>query len=292
MNKSSNTMGAIYITIAAVSWGVFPLFNRTLASLGIPPLASTAVRAMIAAVIYIIWGISKGSFKTFSIKCIPFYLFYGVVAIVGTTYLYAQSQVTLNSSSMAAVLLYTAPAFVIIFNRILYKEPVTKTKLIALFLTFTGCFLVSGGYDISNLKVNGLGLAIGLLSGLSYSMLTVIGKTAVKKYSQDLNSFMPTIMAAIVFMCMVPPWKIPVPHISVVIMYLLLSLTGTVIPYVFYAKGLSTGMDGGRAILIANVEPIVASVLGVIVFNDTISIIQIFGIILTLTGAVIASLSK
>ena len=76
MNKSSNTMGAIYITIAAVSWGVFPLFNRTLASLGIPPLASTAVRAMIAAVIYIIWGISKGSFKTFSIKCIPFYLFY------------------------------------------------------------------------------------------------------------------------------------------------------------------------------------------------------------------------
>lgn len=292
MKKSINTMGAIYVTIAAVSWGIFPLFNRTLASIGIPPITSTAIRAMIAAVIYIIWGLSKGAFRTFSFKCIPFYLFYGITAIVGTTYLYAQAQVTLNSSSMAAVLLYTAPAFVIIFNRILYKEPVTKVKLAALLMTFIGCFLVSGGYDISNLKINGLGLAIGLLSGLSYSMLTVIGKTAVKKYAPDLNSFMPTIMAAIVFMCMVPPWTVPVPNVSVLILYLLLSLTGTVIPYVFYTKGLSTGMDGGKAILIANTEPIVASVLGVIVFGDAINIIQIFGIILTLTGAAIASKDK
>lgn len=292
MKKSSNTMGTIYVTIAAVSWGIFPCFNRTLASMGIPPLASTAIRAMIAAVIYIIWGLSKGAFGTFSIKCIPFYLFYGIIAIVGTTYLYAHAQVTLNSSSMAAVLLYTAPAFVIIFNRILYKEPVTKLKLTALLLTFAGCFLVSEGYDVSNLKLNGFGLAIGLLSGLSYSMLTVIGKTAVKKYHPDLNSFMPTIMAAIVFGCMVPPWTVPVPDLSVIILYFLLSLTGTVIPYVFYTKGLSTGMDGGKAILIANTEPIVASVLGVVVFGDAINIIQILGIILTLTGAGIASKDK
>ncbi len=289
MNKSSNTKGAIYVTIAAVSWGIFPCFNRVLASAGIPPLVSTAARAMIAAVIYIIYGLSKGSFKNFSYKCLPFYLFYGLIAVVGTTYLYAQAQVTLNSSAMSAVLLYTAPAFVIIFNRILYKEAVTRIKLISLFMTFFGCFLVSGGYDISNLKVNSTGLIIGLLSGLSYSMLTVIGKTAVKKYHPDLNSFMPTIMAAIVFMCMVPPWTIPIPNTFVFIMYLLLSLTGTVIPYVFYAKGLSTGMDGGRAILIANVEPVVASILGVIVFDDVMNIFQLTGICLTISGAIIAS---
>lgn len=289
MTKSQTTKGAIYVTIAAVSWGIFPCFNRLLASMGIPPLASTAVRAMIAAIVYIVWGISKGAFKELSLKCIPFYLFYGIIAIVGTTYLYAQAQVTLNSSAMAAVLLYTAPAFVIIFNRLLYKEPVTKTKLLALFLTFFGCFLVSGGYDLSSLKINATGLIIGLLSGLSYSMLTVIGKTAVKKYPPELNSFMPTIMAAIVFMCMVPPWTIPVPNTYVLFLYLLLSLTGTIIPYVFYAKGLSTGMDGGKAILIANVEPVTAAILGVIVFSDNLALLQILGIIITLVGAVTAS---
>ena len=289
MNKSSNTKGAIYVTIAAVSWGIFPCFNRVLAHSGIPPLISTAARAMIAAVIYIVYGLTKKSFRSFSYKCIPFYLFYGLIAVVGTTYLYAQAQVTLNSSAMSAVLLYTAPAFVIIFNRILYKESVTKVKLISLFMTFFGCFLVSGGYDLSNLKVNSTGLIIGLLSGLSYSMLTVIGKTAVKKYHPDLNSFMPTIMAAIVFMCMVPPWTVPIPDTFVLIMYLLLSLTGTVIPYVFYAKGLSTGMDGGRAILIANVEPVVASILGLIVFGDDMNIFQFTGICLTISGAIIAS---
>ncbi len=289
MTKSQNTKGALYVTIAAISWGIFPCFNRVLASMGIPPLVSTSVRAVIAAVVYIIWGIWKGSFKDFSYKYIPFYLFYGIIAIVGTTYLYAQAQVTLNSSAMAAVLLYTAPAFVIIFNRLLYKEPVTKTKLCALILTFFGCFLVSGGYNISSLKLNAIGLIIGLLSGLSYSMLTVIGKTAVKKYPSELNSFMPTIMAAVVFMCIVPPWTIPVPNTSVIVLYLLLSLTGTVVPYVFYTKGLSTGMDGGKAILIANVEPVTAAILGVVVFSDTLEILHILGIIITLTGAVIAS---
>ena len=148
---------------------------------------------------------------------------------------------------------------------------------------------MSGGYNISSLKLNAIGLIIGLLSGLSYSMLTVIGKTAVKKYSPHLNSFMPTIMAAVVFMCIVPPWTIPVPNTSVIVLYLLLSLTGTVVPYVFYTKGLSTGMDGGKAILIANVEPVTAAILGVVVFSDTLEILQILGIIITLTGAVIAS---
>ena len=45
------------------------------------------------------------------------------------------------------MLLITATGFVIIFNRIAYKEPITTSKVLVIIMIIGGCFLVVRGYD-------------------------------------------------------------------------------------------------------------------------------------------------
>ena len=94
----------------------------------------------------------------------------------------------MNSTAVAAVLLYTGPAFVNIFERIFYKKRLTWVKILSLIITFAGCAMVVGLYDLSTVTDNLLGIVVGLLSGICYSMTTVIGEKAKEKYPMKMPS--------------------------------------------------------------------------------------------------------
>lgn len=282
--SKSSLSGILCILLAAAMWGVFPVFNRLLYAAGFTVLEASAFRAFCAALIYAVWGLLSGEFKGIKARNLPFFAFYGLVSVFGTILFYALAIKEL-SAAMAAMLLYTAPSFVIIFSRIIYKEKITGVKLFALILTFIGCFLVIRGYDVSSLRVNAVGIIFGLLSGISYSMLTVVGRYALGRYSSLQNTFLPTIFAALIFLAICPPWNVSVSGINW--LYILgTGVVGTVFPYYFYMKGLALGVDGGKASILANIEPIVATLCGIIFFDDFLEIPhQIIGISITLLGA-------
>ena len=58
------------------------------------------------------------------------------------------------------------------------------------------------------------------------------------------------------------------------------------LPYFFYTKGLE-GVESGLAAVIANVEPVVAALTGMIVYHETPSVWTAVGIVLILAAAVI-----
>lgn len=283
--------GMVYIILAAALWGFFPSFNRVLYENGVSVLEASAARAFVAGGVYLIWGLLKGTFRGIRLRDLPFFLFYGIAAILSTYVFYALAIEHL-SSAMAAILLYTAPAFVILFSRIFYEEPITKVKAAALCLTFCGSFLVVRGYDISSLRLNGLGILFGLLSGVSYAMLTVIGRKGLQKYEPMANTFLPTILTAVIFLGIVPPWTISVPNMAVAVCFLGVGIIGSVLPYFFYLKGLGEGLDGGSASILANIEPLVATLCGVVFFHDPLEIWQVLGIAVTLYGAVLPVVPK
>jgi len=94
-------------------------------------------------------------------------------------------------------------------------------------------------------------------------------------------------------MCVItPPWTIPLTGGTVILCYLAIGIIGSVLPYFFYLKGLSTGIDGAAAILLANLEPVTATVLGYFIFSDLLEWPQILGIVVVLAGSVLPSLKK
>ena len=65
-----------------------------------------------------------------------------------------------------------------------------------------------------------------------------------------------------------------------------LVLVATVLPYLFYTKGLE-GVESGKASIIANVEPVVAALLGVVLFHEQLSVWVLLGIVCVLCGVVL-----
>ena len=65
----------------------------------------------------------------------------------------------------------------------------------------------------------------------------------------------------------------------------------TVLPYILYTKGLS-GLENSTASVIASIEPVTATVIGWIMFDEILDIIQIVGIVLVIGAVVFSNVSK
>ena len=63
-------------------------------------------------------------------------------------------------------------------------------------------------------------------------------------------------------------------------------IVATVLPYIFYTKGLE-GVESGKASIIANVEPVVAALTGVVFFHETLSIWTLLGVACVLGGVIL-----
>lgn len=87
-----------------------------------------------------------------------------------------------TSLAVAALLLYTAPVFVMLMSLLCFGEAFTRTKALALLLTFSGCACVTGVFG-SSLTLTLSGLLYGLGSGFGYALYSIFGKYAVRKYS-------------------------------------------------------------------------------------------------------------
>ena len=277
-------LSVLYIIIAGCFWGSMGLLVRPLNKIGITTMEIVALRScetfLIMAVISLIFNR-----KAFRIKIKDIWIFAGtgILSVVFFNFCYFKT-ITLTSLSVAAVLLYTAPFFVMVLSGFFFKERISWIKIAAMILAFVGCACVTGMINGQmNLTLGGIGF--GLLSGFGYALYSIFGRAAINKgYSSDTITLYTFLMASV--------GVLPFIKISHVIQSfsnqrLMISYTVvmvfvvTVIPYLTYTKGL-IGMESGRAAVIASVEPVAATIIGMIVFKERPALLTIIGIILVL----------
>ena len=87
-----------------------------------------------------------------------------------------------TTAAVSAILLYTAPIFVMIMSVIFFKERITTKKIVAFVVAITGCALVSG--IVSGAQANVTGIILGVLSGFAYSLYGIFATFYMKKNSR------------------------------------------------------------------------------------------------------------
>ena len=65
----------------------------------------------------------------------------------------------------------------------------------------------------------------------------------------------------------------------------------TVLAFCLYTSGLKN-LDNGKASILASVEPVAATLIGVILYKETLSAREIFGIILVMVAIVMCNLTN
>ena len=118
----------ICILIAGITWGMIGLFNRYLLAGGFTPAAIVLTRNFGGLLLMtVLFFFMDRSIFRIRLRHIPYFLGTGVVSVVLFTLMYFSCQEQC-SLAVAAILLYTAPAFVMLMSAILFRESITKKE--------------------------------------------------------------------------------------------------------------------------------------------------------------------
>ena len=292
--KNKQGLGTVLIIIAGIFWGSMGIFVRKLTAEGFNSIQIVAIRLTLAALFFCLILLIKDK-KGFKIspKDILLFLGLGFGSILFFTICYFTA-ITLMSLSTAAILLYTSPVWIMLMSVVFFKEKLNVRKIIALLAAFAGCVLVSG---ISGEKMTLRGLLIGLGSGIGYGLYSILGTIALKKYTPYTVTTYTFLIAAIGswFICrpvdMISKFKSSDHLIMLCLFCILTAVVTAVIPFLSYTLGLRS-VEASRAGILATIEPMVATLIGILVFFEPLTLLSGIGILLILASVIVLSIKK
>ena len=280
----------VQIMTAATLWGVMGVFVRGLTTLGFSQVQIGLLRVSVAALMLLFVLIKKDK-KLFRVRLKDLWCFVGTgvvsLTIYNICYFTALQHVTM---SVAAVLLYTAPAFVMIMSAFLFRERITVFRLGALALVFGGCVMVTGLVGGGMVSVSPLGIMYGLGAGVSYALYSIFGRFALNRgyntYTVTFYTFLFSTLGSIplaradeliVRMTMTPMAFLYAGGLGII---------SCALPYLLYTKGLLR-TDNSTASMLATLEPAVATLTGVLFFREILTWYNLVGMIMLFAGIII-----
>ena len=275
------------ILAAAALWGIIGVWNRNLMAAGLSPTGIVVVRNFGGMLLLLaVFAVKdRGVFRVRR-EHLKYFFGTGIISVVLFTSCYFSCQ-KICSLAVASILLYTAPSFVVILSAMLWKEPVTKKKLLALALTLVGCACVCGVFD-GGLTVTFTGILLGLGAGFFYALYSVFGRYALAPYSSMTVTVWTFIFAGPASLVMLRPAEMRAVFTAPSAWLLAAGLVvfSTVAPYILYTRGLAR-VESGKASIMASLEPVVAALAGVLIFGEPMGLLTLLGILCVLAGVYI-----
>ena len=280
------------IMAAATMWGCIGLFNRNIAAFDISASSIVLVRNLGACILLALFFlITDRSVFRIRLWHLPIFLATGLVSILLFTLCYFKSQ-QVSSLAIAAILLYTAPCFVVLMSALLFQEKLNGRLILAVFLAFSGCCLVSGLVG-QETKISLIGLLYGLGSGFGYALYSIFGKLALRRgYASSTINFYSCLLAALgagLIFGVKAPVALMFSSSGTLALCLLAGVVTSYLPYLLYTFGLS-GIEAGRASVMASVEPVVATLVGVLVYRESLNLYSLAGIALVLFAVLLTGI--
>jgi len=271
--------GYLYILAAAALWGILGPFSRLAYSEGVQPMEVAFWRATLT---WGFFGIHAAATRSLHINLrdLPMVALF---AIAGVTAFYVTYQMAIRSggAALAAVLLYTAPAWVSLLARFIFKEPFTRPKIFALALTLVGVACVAGGGG--SIQITWSALLFGLTAGFCYSLYYIFGRYFSSRYSAPNLFFYLLPIGSLTLL----PWvefssKSPTAW-SALICIAALCTYGA---YFCYYTGVHH-LEASRAAITATLEPVVASVVAFFWWGEAFGITGYVGSALILSSVLV-----
>lgn len=149
--------------------------------------------------------------------------------------------------------------------------------------------MISGGDNVTP-----LGFTFGIGSGIGYGLYSIFGVYALRKYSFFTSTFYAFLFSAL-FLAPFCDWKtttdIMFTRLDGFLLLVGIAIIITVVPYIIYTCGLKN-ISAGTASVIACVEPLVAALVGMLVFGQMPGILSWIGIGIILLAVILLSRAK
>ena len=276
----------VFIALAAVFWGLSGGIGGILMADGWDPFVVSFHRGAIGLLFVVVWlllrprGSGLADRRTWSWSALA------GLGLAGNFAFYFLS-IAQGSVAVAATLMYSAPVFVYLASFALRLERPTALKGIAIVVVMLGIVLLTQIHDVDARGVTPLGVAAGLLAGLCYATF-IFGF----KYATPHGSPQAILTIAFAVVAIVLVWPGDGDQTVAALgstrwpLFVVLGVFGAGLSFVLYVIGLRRTAPAVASIL-AMVEPVTASLFGVVVLGEVLVRSQLLGmglILVTVTA--------
>jgi len=282
--------GYLFIVTAACCWAFIGIFGAVAFAQGLEPTEVAFWRAFIAWFFFASQAVVRKETRLDK-KDIPLILFFGVFGIF-VFYVAYQYAVKTGGAALAAVLLYTAPAWVVLCSFFLYRERLNAAKVLAVVLVIAGVYLISktggAGAGPGTASFSFVALAAGLISGICYSLYYIVGKYFSGRYSSG-NLFL--YVLPIGFLCIFPLVDFAPKNAAAWAALFCLAFISTYLANVCYYLGVKS-LEAGRASIVATLEPVVATIAAFVILGELFTPLGYLGAGMVIAAVAITMLSR
>ena len=279
------------VILAGCCWATLGVFVRHLNEIGLQSMQIVEARSVLTTIaMFVFLGIFRRDLLKVKAKDLWCFAGGGIISVILFNFCYFQT-IQRASLSVAAILLYTSPIFVLLLSLPLFGEKLTRKKLLCLIMAFVGCALASG-LTAGGMTLSPQTLLFGLGSGFGYGLYSIFSRFALQR------GYHPITITAYIFL-FGAIGGIPLTDFGQIaaiagqpdnLLYLIVyTVVTTIIPYCAYTTGLQH-IENGVAAVLACIEPVMATLFGIFFFSELPTLTGWLGIALVLTALTLLNL--
>jgi drug/metabolite transporter (DMT)-like permease len=285
----SDLVGFLSVLFAAACWGTSGIFVKLVAAdIDISALALAFWRDITTFLVLLIGvGILRPAWLRVQRRDLRWLI--GLGGSLGIFHVFWNLGVFLNGAAVATVQQAAMPSIVAVVAWLIWREPLTWSKIAAIGLTFVGTVLVSGLDRLGQAELSLGGLLIGLAIPVTYAAWNLFGKKVRESYNPFTTLTYAFGFGALVLMPLQfftpQPW--PVPSSSLLWFAGLIALS-TIIPFSVYTFGLGR-LPASVATILAMSEIAFVAVYAYVLLDERLTAGQILGAVLVVGGVLLLS---
>ncbi len=288
LHKKTRRLWAFLAALACVMWGISGLFAKSLFNVSseITPMWLSQIRMVTSGIILLIVAVilKQKPIATMKNKHDAWVIIaYGVFGLLPVQLFYF-IVVQKANASIATILQFIGPFFVLGYLTITHKQVMRRLDIIAAICAFLGVFLLSTHGQFDHLAITPAALFWGLLSAVGEAAYTLIPVNIVKKESSMVVTGWGMLFAGLSLVIIQPQFQ-AIPNKSEVWLYTAaVVIIGTIIPFQIMANALRYVVPSTASLLDA-FEPFSATIGSVLVFGLIMMPMDWVGAVLVVVAA-------
>ena len=277
-------LGLLLVALAAITWGTTGSTFRLLSeSTAADPLQVGAIRMLVAAPLLLAFARARdGEIRLRGWAFVP-----AGLCMAAFQFCYFSAVPLAGVAATALLSICSAPVLIALMARVALGEPLTPARLLSLALGVTGAALLGTDSGLAVGEGFGLGAALALGAGASYALYAVLTK-------HSLGGVPPLTLAGLTFgvaALALAPVLARNQEVGTLVergwpSLLYLGVVPTALAYALYTTGLRRAPATAVAV-VGLLEPLTATVLGVVVFQEHLALGGTIGVVLLLAAVLL-----
>ncbi|MDK7050016.1 DMT family transporter [Aerococcus sanguinicola] len=208
---------------------------------------------------------------------------FALLGMLGVQYLFFKT-IEGSGAGMAAILQFTSPIFIYAYLVLKGERSAKKLEVALVASTILGVVLLVTRGQFDGLSISPLALITGLGSAVAVAYYTLQPRRIQKRYGSTLVVAWGMLLAGLAFQLIQPLWLLDFTLDGRAILLLLLIISfGTAFAFLSYLSS-TAYINPGLANLMTALEPLLASILSVLVLGQPLNWAELLGIALVIVS--------